>query len=197
VVGASVKIHRENDLSMVLLTSTDRRGTLKTMELPDGEYRVTVAKDGLSDATKPEVEVRFPFRPVVEFDMVPGGKVENPVAAAGPERPLTITGQVLNRDGDPVPDATVRLKRLDGPGDPVRLRSGEDGGLEAGSLSSGVWSVEVRSVGYLPIRSSVAMDGDAKLVVLLVPQPGGYLAPAIDMLPEEQPVLPAALTPSP
>ncbi len=197
VVGASVRIHRENDRSRYLLTSTDGKGLLKTMELPDGDYQVTVTKDGLASVTKSTVAVRFPFRPVVEIDMAPGPAPEIPVIATGSGEPLELTGRILNRDGDPVPDVAVRLVRLDGAGDPVRLRSGADGALDGLKLAPGVWSVEVRGVGYLSIRSVMELDGPVRLVALLVPQPSGYLAPAIDLLPEEQPVPPAGFTPRP
>ncbi len=197
VVGASVRIRPENDLSRYLLTSTDGKGLLKTMELLDGDYQVTVTKDGLAAVTKSAVTVRFPFRPVVEIEMVPGPGPETPAMAAGSDEPLALTGRVLNREGNPVPDVAVRLVRLDGAGDPVRLRSGEDGGLDGLNLVPGVWSVEIRSVGYLSIRSVMELDGPVRLLALLVPQPAGYLAPAIDLLPQEKPVPPAGFTPRP
>ena len=197
VIGASVRIRLENDRSRYLLTSTDGKGLLKTMELLDGDYQVTVTKDGLAAVTKSAVAVRFPFRPVVEIEMVPGPMPETPAMATGSDEPLALTGRILNRNGDPVPDVAVRLVRLDGAGDPVRLRSGADGALDGLNLAPGVWSVEVRGVGYLSIRSVMELDGPVRLVALLVPQPSGYLAPAIDLLPEEQPIPPAGFTPRP
>ena len=195
VVGATVRIRPENDRSRYLLTTTDGKGLLETMELPDGEYQVTVSKDGLATVTKSAVTVRYPFRPVVEIEMAPGPATEIPTAAAGSGDALGLTGRILTRDGNPVPDVTVRLVRLDGAGDPVRLRSGEDGDLSTTGLATGSWSVEVRGVGFLSIRSVMDLDGPVGLVALLVPQPSGYLAPAIDLLPEEQPVPPAGSTP--
>jgi hypothetical protein len=118
-------------------------------------------------------------------------------AAAGSGDPLKLTGSILTRDGVPVPDVTVRLVRLDGAGDPVRLRSGEDGAIPTTGLATGSWSVEVRGVGFLSIRSTLDLDGPVQLVALLVPQPSGYLAPVIDLLPEELPVPPAGSTPRP
>ncbi len=197
VVGASVRISPENDRSRYLLTSTDGRGLLETMDLPDGDYQVRVTKDGLAPVTKSAVTVRFPFRPVVEVEMAPGSSMEAVPAAVYSEDPLELTGRILTRNGDPVPDATVRLTRMDGAGDPVRIRSGEDGALAGSGLAPGSWEFEVRGVGFLSIRSILDLDGPVRVVALLIPQPAGYLAPALDLLPEEQPVPPAGAIPQP
>ena len=195
VIGASVRIAPEGDRSSYLLTSTDARGLLETMELQDGEYQVLVTKDGLAPVTKSAVRIQAPFRPVVELVMAPGREMEHQVSGSTSGELLDLTGRVLTREGEPVPDVTVRLVRLDGAGDPVRIRSGEDGTLAGSELAPGSWAVEVRAAGYLSIRSVLELDSPVRLVALVVPQPAGYLAPARDLLPEEQPVPPAALTP--
>ena len=97
--------------------------------VPDGDYQVTISRDGLATVTKSAVTVRAPFRPVVEIEMVPGPPPERPAQAAGPGEPFSLTGQVLNRDRNPVPDVLVRMAPLDRAGDPVRMRTGEDGFL--------------------------------------------------------------------
>lgn len=192
VVGATVRIRPENDHSRYLLTSTDGSGFLETLELPDGDYEVTVAKDGLATITKPAVGVKFPFRPVVEVNMSPGPESDAMVGPpVGPGDPLTLDGRILTREGAPVADAIVRLVRLHGVGDPVRIRSGEHGLLAGTGLMPGVWAVEVKAAGFLSIRSTLVLDGPVRLTALLVPQPSGYLAPPRDMLPREQPVAPA------
>lgn len=197
VVGASVRIRPENDRSRYLLTSTDAQGRLETMELPDGDYEVSVTKDGLVPVTKSAVNVRFPFRPVVEMKMTPGPDEVAAPASAGSLDPLELSGRTLTREGDPLADVTVRLVRLDGAGDPVKIRSAEDGTLAGSGLNGGSWAVEVQAAGYLSIRSVLELDGPVRLVALLIPQPAGYLAPALDLLPEEQPVPPSGLTPRP
>jgi hypothetical protein len=197
VVGASVRIRPENDRSRYLLTSTDGQGLLETMDLPDGDYQVSLTKDGLVPVTKSEVKVRFPFRTVVEIKMAPGPDPEASPADAGSRDPLELNGRILTRQGDPVADVTVRLVRLDGAGDPVKIQSAEDGTLAGSGLKGGSWAVEVQAAGYLSIRSVLELDGPVRLVALLIPQPAGYLAPALDLLPEEQPVPPSGLTPRP
>jgi hypothetical protein len=197
VVGASVRIRPENDRSRYLLTSTDGQGLLETMDLPDGDYQVSLTKDGLAPVMKSAVNVRFPFRPVVEVKMGPGPDSEPAPAAVDSEDPLDLTGRVLTREGDPVADVTVRLVRLDGAGDPVKIRSAEDGTLTGSDLAPGSWAVEVRAAGFLSIRSTLDLEGPVLLVALLIPQPASYLAPAMDLLPDEQPVPPAGATPLP
>ena len=197
VVGASVRISPENDRSRYLLTSTDGQGLLETMDLPDGDYQVSFTKEGLTPVIKSAVNVRFPFRPVVEVTMGPGPDSEPAPSAVDSEDLLDLTGRVLTREGDPVADVTVRLVRLDGGGDPLKIRSAEDGTLTGSELAPGSWAVEVRAAGFLSIRSVLDLEGPVLLVALLIPQPASYLAPAMDLLPDEQPVPPAGATPLP
>ena len=197
VVGASVRIRPEKDRSRYLLTCTDGQGNLETLELPDGDYEVRVTKDGLVPVTKSAVKVHYPFRPVVEVVMAPGSDTDVGPAAFGSGDLLELTGNILTRDGKPVADVLVRMIRRDGAGDPVRIRSGEDGSLQGSGLAPGRWAAEVQAAGFLSIRSDLDLEGPVRLEALLVPRPAGYLAPAMDLLPEEKPVPPTGSTPLP
>jgi hypothetical protein len=195
VVGASVVIRSGAHPGTILLTSTDGKGNLKTMKLPDGLYDIAIAKDGLTTVVKKDVQIKFPFRPVVEIDMMP----ENQEAASGElavlnlqkqDETIALTGEVKTLDGRILPDISIALVRVDGDENPVRVRSGEDGTFEWPRLAPGDWRVEIRGAGFLPIRATVSLTRSMKLLSLMVPQPAGHLLPALDLLPEEIPVYP-------
>ncbi len=195
VIGASVVIRSEDHPGTILLTSTDGKGALSTMNLPDGLYDVAIVKDGLVPVIKKDVQIKFPFRPVVEIDMTPESETTHAGEPAvrkpeGQDGKIRLTGEVKTLAGGTLPDISIALVRVDGEENPVRVRSGEDGRFEWPELAPGEWRVEIRGAGFLPIRATVSLTRPVRLLSLLVPQPAGHQFPALDLLPEEIPVYP-------
>lgn len=191
VVGASVTVRDQDGAGIVYLTSTDAKGYVRALDLPDGAYAVTFRKPGYGTVVKADVEVRSPLRPVLEVRMAPGDEgTERPVAGAAGR--VRISGRVLDVQGRPVPDVRVRLVRDDGGRDPRRARSGADGVFEIEEIASGRWRAEILGVGFLPVRTPIDADRDLDVVVRLVPQPADYEATALDLMPPETPIPPPA-----
>jgi hypothetical protein len=102
-------------------------------------------------------------------------------------------GRVVEVGGEIVPEVTLRLVRLDGAEDPVSIRTGEDGTFSLDGLTSGGWDVEMRGVGYLPIRGPLTLERDVEVVAFLVAQPADYDASVFDLLPPEIPIPPPGI----
>jgi len=195
-VGVSVAIHSEDGAGILYLTSTDARGVLKAVDLPDGTYRVDFRKYGFAPVSKEGVVVRPALRPVLEVRLTPAGE-----AAAGPAGgdareggAVEVRGRVVDPAGSAVPDVRVRVVRGDGGDDPKTARTDADGAFAFASLTPGAWNVEVIGVGFLPIRTPVDIDGPLRVTVRAVPQPADYLAAPIDLMPPEVPIPPPGST---
>ena len=186
-------VHAREDASRVYLTSSGEGGTFLIDGLPDGEYRVRVARAGLSPVTKDRVSVRFPFRAVVEVTMQPGTGETAPADPASRtvtgER-IAVQGQIREQDGAPMPEVRVRLVRIDGRMDPRSLRTGSDGRFAFPDLPAGEWRLGIQGVGFLPIRQPIDLSSDTELSVTMVRQPAQYEPSPLELMPPERPVPP-------
>ena len=171
----------------------ESRTGLESDGLPDGEYRVRVARAGLSPVTKDRVTVRFPFRAVVEVTMQvstgPTAPVGSATGAVTGER-IAVSGWVSGQEGEPMPEVRVRLVRVDGRVDPRSLRTGADGRFAFPDLHAGEWRLGVQGVGFLPIRQPIELTSDTELSVTLVRQPAQYEPSPLELMPPERPVPP-------
>jgi hypothetical protein len=191
VVGASVVARKEDGTGKIYLTTTDEKGLLRIDDLPDGDYRVEIRKSGLETVVKNAVQVKFPFRPTVEIAMREGGEEAAPGATpASGASGFGLSGRVEERNRQGIPEVMIRFQHATGDADPRVLRTIGDGSFEAGGLAAGDYHVEIRGVGFLPIRSTVKLDGPSSFAVCLVPQPAEYVSSPLDMMPPEEPVPP-------
>jgi hypothetical protein len=193
VVGASVVARREDGSGTIFLTTTDDRGLIRIEDLPDGSYRLEIHKSGLGSVVKEAVEVKFPFRPVVEVAMAPEGSSSVPATGAVPASAgsgIKVAGLVTERSGDGIPEVGIRLIHGDGAADPRLLRSRGDGTFSADGIVPGRYNVEVRGVGFLPVRAGVELDRSSEFAVCLIPQPAEYESSPLDLMPPEEPVPP-------
>jgi hypothetical protein len=202
VPGATVIVSPSNDAGVLYVTSTNAQGRFKVDGLPDGEYRVRVERHGVKPITKEAVQVKFPFRAVIDLDMEPAadGQPGKPGAAAEPGgsaagAPVHLSGTVRDQDAAPLADAGLRLVHAGATVDPILVTSDEDGKFSVSDVPTGTWQLTILGVGTLPIRTSVTLAKDTDLEALLVRQPASYLPSPIDLMPPEQPIPPAALGP--
>jgi len=202
VVGATVVAGAGP--ARVHVTTSDGRGRFEFLGLADGSYRVEVAREGLEPAVKEGVEVRFPFRAVIEVTLLPAAG--GPVAAPAPARELpagepgatvaVVRGRVVEGPaGSGVPDVMLRLTHAGGQTDPRAVRSAVDGSFELAVSAAGAWILETRAVGYLPVRARLPLTADGWIEVRLVRQPPGYEPSALELMPPEELPVPEGLAP--
>jgi hypothetical protein len=103
---------------------------------------------------------------------------------------FTLSGAVAESKGEGIPEVAVRFSSRDVSVDPKILRSDPDGAFSAEGIVPGRWSVELKGVGYLPIRADIVVRGDTDITAYLVPQPARYRSSAIDLMPPEEPLPP-------
>ncbi len=191
-VGATVSVRPEGGATPIRLTTTDEKGRFRFDGLSDGAYRADFRRDGLAPVVKSGIEVRFPFRTVIEITMQAGGA---PAGGGAPAPPAgvgshTLRGVVSILGAGPAPEARVRLLRTDGSHDPRFALTGPDGSFAIDGLPGGPWRIEILGAGYLPIRTDLEIAGDVAVEARLVGQPADYLPPPLDLLPQERPVPP-------
>jgi hypothetical protein len=191
-VGTAVVASTGAGRRLLWLTTTDGKGFFVFDRLPEGAYRVEVRRDGFAPVVKEKVELRFPFRAVVEVTLVaePGRRA----AAAPPQdKRIRLSGKVTVRGAGPLPEARLRLVRSGGGDDPRSVLTRRDGTFALADIPAGTWRIEALGAGYLPVRADLDLSSDASLEAVLVPQPASYVAPALDMLPQEEPIPPPGL----
>ena len=202
VTGAAVLARSETGRPELYVTATDEKGRFRFEEMPEGPYRVKLLKHGLEPLTKNGVELKFPFRAVVEVVMKPA---ESPVpgdlgaSESSLSRPgcASLTGRTFGRDGDPVDEVRVRLVRADGSVDPETATTDADGSFRMSGLVPGKWNLEILGAGYLPMRVPAELAGEVRLTTILVPQPANYEPQPLDLMPPEEPVPPPEPEPDP
>ena len=194
VVGAAVLASVSGDRPLLWLTSTDDKGLFYFDRLPEGTYRVELKREGYSPIVKEGVAVRFPYRAVVEVRLVPDAAVKAPPSRAEAQagNRVRLSGAVGVRGAGPLGEARVRLVRADGTEDPRSTLTLPDGSFELGDIPAGAWRIEVLGAGYLPARVNVELAQEARLQAILVQQPANYVAPALDLLSQEEPIPPPA-----
>ena len=146
VVGATVQVRPEGDWSEIHLTSSDAKGTFKVFDLNDGDYRVEIDREGLTTVIKNEVNLRFPFRAMIDVPMESGEPQLPPRPSGGDgSRSLTLTGEVVERGNEPLTEISLRFVRPDGTEDPRLLRSDTEGRFSLSELVGGEWELIVKS----------------------------------------------------
>ena len=198
VVGGTVVVQPMADPSVLYLTSTDAAGRFRVDGLPDGEYRVRIERHGVLPVTKEAVQVRFPFRAVVELSMQASPSAlpavaQNPADAREAPATVRIEGTVRDQDLAPLADARLRLVHAEGRVDPVIVTSGEDGAFAIETIPGGTWQLAIHGIGALPVRTTITLVADTKIQATLVRQPSTYVPSPLDLMPPEQPIPPGDL----
>jgi hypothetical protein len=196
VIGATVIVRPQADRAKLYLTSSGEDGEFRIDDLPDGEYSILLTREGFEPVFKNGVELRFPFRAVVELTMTPGGseaQIEQTAAessGAATTAQVTVLGRILERGTGPLEEVRVRFTNPAGKQDPRSLRTRDDGSFEMADLVPGAWRVEILGVGFLPLRQVVDLRENTELTIYLVRQPAGYEPSPLELMPPEQPIPP-------
>ena len=196
VVGATVLVRPADEASRIFVTATDSKGRFRIDQLPDGTYDVELRREGLESVVKRNIGLHFPARAVIEVTMKSTEEPAAPMPASAPGNEqhdalelVTVRGEVVH-GGEPLSDVRLRFVRRDGRVDPFTARSSSDGTFGPKQLPAGPWRLEASLVGFLPIWISVDLARDSELTVSMVPQPPTYIPSPLELMPQEQPILP-------
>jgi hypothetical protein len=130
--GTLVVVTGEDDVAVSLNGKPQRRrtknGRLRLPQLPVGQYRVAVTKEGFEQAPEQVVEIRKGAETRVPFELRPIARMAAlEIQGALPEAEVAIDGK---------PRGTVRA----------------DGAFSASGIAPGSHVIELRKRGYLPVR---------------------------------------------
>ncbi len=198
VTGATIVVGSETDGARRFITSSDVRGQFHVQDLPNGSYRVDLQREGYAPVRKSDVELRFPFRAVVEVLMKPVDLGADGVAVPRlqPSTPgsVSVRGEVTVRaERKPLGDVMIRFVRIDGGDDPRQILTARDGTFEVEGLFAGRWQVEVRGVGFLAIQTALNLGQDTELRFAMVEQPPDFKPGPLELMPPEEPIPPPGL----
>jgi hypothetical protein len=187
-VGAIVIVRPQAGPSPVRIATAGTSGTFAFDGLPDGTYRAEVRRDGYVPIVKSGIQVRAPFRAVVELLLVPGNAPADPAAVATGSAALN--GVVRVSGGAPLAEARVRLTRPDGADDSRTVLTDPAGVFALPQLKSGRWRIDVQGAGLLPVRADLELDGDVAIDVQLAAQPATYRPLPQDLIVPEEAIPP-------
>ena len=198
VTGAVVLIANEAAPSQLFMTSTDGGGQFVSTELPGGDYRVDVRRQGYQPVVKEHVSLTPPFRAVVELKMQPTPEISPTAVTSSGDGAATLSdvalkGLILDEENTALNQIRIRLVHPIGKADPLTVFSGAEGRFEATGLDPGPWQIEVTGVGFLPIVTTVELKRSSQLELKLVRQPPDYEPSPLELMTLEQPVTPAGL----
>jgi hypothetical protein len=197
------------DREMLFLTTSDEAGVYRFENLPAGFYRLQALRTGYEEVAHDDVEVRPPFRNIIDFRLPtrlppePGPiDREPPPAPRAPPvglAPIHVTGLVADEEGSPVADAEVAFSL----GTPPRrnlIYSRADGTLDYALLYPATYELSVTVPGSIPIRIpevTVSPGRSLEIQVRLVDFPVELAARRGLILPPEEPLPPRHWLPIP
>src|SRR5262245_34848358 len=101
-VGAIVIVRSETGPTTVRIATAGTSGTFGFDGLPDGTYRAEVRRDGYVPIVKSGIQVRAPFRAVVELLLVKDDAPPAPQAAAPAGGDASLAGTIRSAGGAPI-----------------------------------------------------------------------------------------------
>ena len=212
MVGCMVQLKSKGQDGVLRVTGTDDRGAYVFKDLPAGTYDIEVGT--MEDLTlrKERIEVRPPFRTIVDFEMGPqsgdkglrdpavllGEALKNqapagPAGAAAQVEPagaVPVRGTFVDAQRRPIPEVSVMLLPLAGKG-AFQAFSGIDGTFSLPAVPPGRYRVLVSSPGYVSIdlkSVDVSATYGLKLSLSLVDYPLNFKGRTEDRPPPEEPL---------
>lgn len=191
-VGAVVVLDPLDPAGLVRMTTIDTKGGYAFQGIAGGTYRLSFRRDGLKTVVRDGLELKGPFRTVLEVTMEPGEDAV-PAPVAGPDvsgGPFRIEGRIVTRQGGSAGEVRIRLVHEDGAGDPKTTVTAPDGSFVLEGVDAGRWRATVAGAGFLPIRASLRVTRDRRVEASLVPQPASFEAAPEDLMPLEEAIPP-------
>ncbi len=208
LTGAVVMLYSQVEDGTHYLTSSDPQGHFLFHSLSRGTYDLEVTLPGYRTGRKTDLQVRPPFRSIVEVLLEPGAEpetsptpVDTPAVAADEEIPergkgVVLTLQLTGPDNEPVPEGLTSLVPLSFGGNRRYERSDLQGNVSFTGQPPGRYRLVASAPGYLTVRSEridLAPGGVSHVIVILTPYPLDYAGNLEDLLPPEEPLLPRRL----
>jgi Carboxypeptidase regulatory-like domain len=211
VAGCMVQLSARGEGGTLRVTGTDEKGRYVFKDLPAGIYDIEVAAEGDVSRRKGQIEVRPPFRNIVDFEIGSGAPTDDRPGAgasgllleslmkakgeAGLSEPMglvPVKGTFLDSQKRPIPEVSVMLLSLQGKKS-LQAFSGEDGTFLMPEVNPGRYRVLVSSPGYvsLDLKSVVVLPvAGLNLGLSLVDYPLNFKSRPEDRLPQEEPLQP-------
>jgi len=214
LAGWMVQLSSRGDDSQLRVTGTDDKGQYVFKDLPAGTYDIEIQVENEDARKKGKIEVKPPFRNIVDFQVGPQSKEKpNPLAGlaadvrkkaegAGTTAPdgalaadsvakqVPVRGTFLDAQKRPVSEVSVTLVPLEGKGT-YQTFSGVNGSFAIPAVPPGRYRVLVFSPGYVPIdlkSIEVSPATGLSLVLSLVDYPLNTKERPQERLPREEPL---------
>ena len=182
---------------LIHVTNTDDKGIYSFEDVESGTYAVEVSGSGYQHQIKKEINVRPPFRNIVDFSLPPGPMGEEEAAspvvytpAAGEAVLKDVTGTFTDKGKRPIPDVELRLANP-ATGAAFRAQSDREGRVLMTQVPSGIYRAVVVSPGYVTVELKeveVSRTTGLSLNLSLVEYPLRFEGRIEDLIPEEKPV---------
>ncbi len=201
LTGAVATLHADAERGAHYLTSTDPSGRFVFQGLPPGSYSLEVSLAGYRTARKDGLDVRPPFRSIIEV-ILPPGPDEDGAGVPAPAAPgsegagaatASLTVTLTDQEQRPVPEGQVVLVSLQAKGERRVGRSDEQGRLEFEALPAQRYRLTASAPGFLTVRTErLTLGGEtqARVAVTLTPFPLEFGGNLEDLLPPEEPLPP-------
>ena len=215
IVGSMVQLTSRGQDGMLRVTGTNENGHYVFKDLPAGTYDLEVGTVADVTRRKERIEVRPPFRNIVDFEMGPQegdknrqdaaarlaeGLKKKPaagqagpagaVAPGGPAAAVPVRGTFVDAQRRPIPEVSIMLLALEGKGT-FQTFSGVDGTFSLPAVPPGRYRVLVASPGYVSIdlkAVDVSPASGLNLSLSLVDYPLNFKGRTEDRLPPEEPL---------
>jgi carboxypeptidase family protein len=212
MAGCMVQLSSRGEGATLRVTGTDEKGHYVFKDLPAGVYDIEVAASGDVSSQKGKIEVRPPFRNIIDFEFGPhvedrrgaaqigealkkatgaGVVPTQPESAPGePVKMVPVRGTFLDVQKRPIPEVSVMLLSLAGTRT-MQAFSGEDGTFLIPEVQPGRYRVLVSAPGYVSLDLKtvvVSAVSGLNLGLSLVDYPLNFKSKPEDRLPPEEPL---------
>jgi hypothetical protein len=212
MAGCMVQLSSRGEGATLRVTGTDEKGHYVFKDLPAGVYDIEVAASGDVSRQKGKIEVRPPFRNIIDFEFGPRAEDrwgaaqigEAPKKATGavavptqaesapgePVKMVPVRGTFLDTQKRPIPEVSVMLLSLAGT-KALQAFSGEDGTFLIPEVQPGRYRVLVSAPGYVSLDLKtvvVSATSGLNLGLSLVDYPLNFKSKPEDRLPQEEPL---------
>ena len=202
LVGARVWARAEvGEHDVLFATVTDNRGAWLLEGLPAAVWDVSAVADRHVPGVQRGVNVRPPFRPILDFRLVPGDDTIRipPPPESEPIGAVPVTGRVTRGGEDAVVDAEVSFTGGPPPGRELAL-SRQSGEFEVPDVRPATYAFGVTAPGTLPVlipEVAVRSGRPLEVRIRLIGMPVEMAVREDVVLPEEKPLPPLELFPLP